>query len=162
LFNMSFPRASVAPRMALTFDDLPAHGSLPTGETRIEVASKILTALRDAKVPAAYGFVNGRRLEEQPADALVLEAWRKAGYLLGNHTWSHMDLNQQQAEVFMADISRNEHLLSKWMRREDWHWFRFPFLKEGDTPEKTGGIRAFLAQHGYKIAGVTMNFGDYQ
>jgi len=48
------------------------------------------------------------------------------------------------------------------MQGQDWHWFRFPFLAEGDTPEKRAGIRAFLLQHGYKIAGVTMSFGDYE
>src|SRR5258707_9083410 len=42
-----------------------------------------------------------------------------------------------------------------------WHWFRFPFVAEGDAPEKNAGIRAFLAQRGYKIAAVTMSFGDY-
>ncbi len=47
------------------------------------------------------------------------------------------------------------------MRRKDWHWFRFPYLAEGDTPAKHDGVRAFLAQHGYKIAAVTMSFSDY-
>jgi lysophospholipase L1-like esterase len=149
-------------RIALTFDDLPAHGPLPPGETRIEVVSKILAALRNAKVPAAYGFINGKRVEERPSDAAVFAAWRKAGYPLGNHTWSHMNLNEHQVEAFAADVRRNEQLLSKWMRREDWHWFRFPFLKEGDTREKTIRARTFLAQRGYKIASVTMSFGDYQ
>jgi peptidoglycan/xylan/chitin deacetylase (PgdA/CDA1 family) len=46
-------------------------------------------------------------------------------------------------------------------RDEDWHWFRFPFLAEGDTPAKRAGIRKFLAQQGYKVAAVTMSFGDY-
>jgi peptidoglycan/xylan/chitin deacetylase (PgdA/CDA1 family) len=162
LFSANSPPAAGSLRIALTFDDLPAHGPLPPGETRIEVASKILAALRDAKVPAAYGFINGKRVEEQPADAAVLKAWRRYGYPLGNHSWSHLNLNQQVADAFAADISLNEPMLSKWMNREDWRWFRYPFLKEGDTPEKTARIRTFLAQRGYKIAGVTMSFGDYQ
>ena len=150
-------------RIAITFDDLPAHGSLPPGETRLEVASKIIGALRDAHVPPTYGFVNGVRIEEQPADAAVLQAWRDAGYPLGNHGWSHMNLNQHPLEEFESDISRNEPILGRLMKakNDDWHWFRFPFLAEGDTPEKNSGIRAFLAQHGYKTAAVTMSFGDY-
>jgi len=30
------------------------------------------------------------------------------------------------------------------------------------TRRKKTGIRAYLAQHGYKVAAVTMSFGDYQ
>lgn len=157
-------------RIAITFDDLPAHGPLPPGETRLEVASNIIAALHHANVPPTYGFVNGVRVEEQPADAAVLQAWRAAGYPLGNHAWSHMNLNQHTLEEFEADVTRNEPLLSQWMKNEKdgefknndaWHWFRFPFLAEGDTPEKNAGIRAFLAQRGYKSAAVTMSFADY-
>src|SRR5215469_2986349 len=139
-----FVAAAGSPQLAITFDDLPAHGPLPPGETRMEIASKLLTALRDARVPEAYGFMNGLRLEEQPADAGVLQAWRAAGYLLANHSWSHLDLNQHAAEAFEADVIRNEPLLNQWMKDEDWHWFRFPFLSEGDTPSKSAGIRSFL------------------
>jgi peptidoglycan/xylan/chitin deacetylase (PgdA/CDA1 family) len=151
-------------RIAITFDDLPAHGPLPPGETRLEVASKIISALYDANVPPTYGFVNGVRVEEQPADASVLQAWRAAGYPLGNHAWSHMNLNQNSLEAFESDVTHNEPLLSKLMEgnNDAWHWFRFPFLAEGDTSGKIAGIRAFLAQRGYKSAAVTMSFGDYQ
>jgi peptidoglycan/xylan/chitin deacetylase (PgdA/CDA1 family) len=81
-----------------------------------------------------------------------------------------MNLSQNSLETFEADVLQNEPLLSgltkeKQMKaknhNEDWHWFRFPFLAEGDTPAKAAGVRTFLAQHGYKVAGVTMSFGDY-
>jgi peptidoglycan/xylan/chitin deacetylase (PgdA/CDA1 family) len=156
------PAVHVPPQIAITFDDLPAHSLLPPGETRMDVASKILRALDDAHLPPTYGFVNGVRIEEQPADAAVLDAWRASGDPLGNHGWSHMNLDQHALEEFEADVNRNEPLLSSRMKDQDWHWLRFPFLAEGDTPEKRAGIRSFLLQHGYKIAGVTMSFGDYQ
>ena len=150
-------------RIAITFDDLPAHSSLPAGETRLEIATKIIAALHDAQVPPTYGFVNGVAAEGQPANSAVLQVWRDAGYPLGNHSWSHMNLNQHPLEEFEADVNRNEPVLSGLMeaKNDDWHWFRFPFLAEGDTPEKNAGIRAFLAQKGYKVAAVTMSFGDY-
>jgi lysophospholipase L1-like esterase len=151
-----------APQIAFTFDDLPAHSALPPGETRLEVASKRIAALEAAHLPPIYGFVNGVRIEEHPGDVSVLEAWRKAGSPLGNHGWSHMNLNQQAIGEFESDVSKNERLLSQWMDGQDWHWFRFPFLAEGDTSEKKAAIRTFLLQHGYKIAGVTMSFGDYR
>jgi peptidoglycan/xylan/chitin deacetylase (PgdA/CDA1 family) len=48
------------------------------------------------------------------------------------------------------------------MKNADWHWFRYPFLAEGETAEKRVAFRDFLAQHGYKIAAVTMSFADYE
>jgi peptidoglycan-N-acetylglucosamine deacetylase len=150
-----------APQIAVTFDDLPVHGPLPPGETRMQVISKILAALNNAHLTAIYGFVNGKWTETEPDDIAVLREWHNAGNPLGNHTWSHMNLNQNKLEDFEAEVAHNEPLLTSLMKNEDWHWLRFPFLAEGDTPEKKSGIRAFLAQHGYRIAGVTMSFGDY-
>lgn len=128
------------PEMAITFDDLPAHGPLPLGQSRVEVASRIIAALRDANVPPTYGFVNAVRLDEQPSDAEVLEEWHAAGNPLGNHSWSHMNLNQHSLEDFEQDVLRDEAALARVMKKEDWHWFRYPFLAEGDTPRK---MRAF-------------------
>lgn len=153
--------ASTAPKIAFTFDDLPAHSALPPGVTRMDVASKIVAAMHDAGLPPVYGFINGVRVEEQPNDGKVLEAWVGAGNPLGNHTWSHINLAQRSVKEFEDEITKNEPLLSKRMDGQDWRWFRYPFLSEGDTPEKKMAIRNFLGQKGYKIAGVTMSFGDY-
>jgi len=152
---------ATAPKLALTFDDLPKHGPLPDGLTRTDVAKKILAAFRDAGMPAIYGFLNGQRVEQEPPDEGFLEAWRAAGQPLGNHTWSHMRLNDHSLEEFEAEVLRNEPMLRKWMRGRDWHWFRYPYLSEGDTAEKRAGARAILAKRGYRVAAVTMSFDDY-
>ena len=52
-------------------------------------------------------------------------------------------------------------VISDLMKGQDWHWFRFPYLAEGETPEKHTAVRAFLAKHKYKVASVTMSFGDW-
>jgi lysophospholipase L1-like esterase len=162
LFDNAAGQAGSRLKIALTFDDLPAHGSLPEGTTREEIARKILAALHDAGAPPVYGFVNGEALEREPGSDAVFRAWRAAGQPLGNHTWSHMNLAQHPLTEFEADATRMEPVLGQQMKDEDWHWFRFPYLSEGDTPEKKNGVRAFLAQHGYRIAAVTMSFADYQ
>ena len=161
LFSASSSAASNSLRIAFTFDDLPEHGPLPPGVTRADIANKILAALRAADLPPTYGFINAGRLELHPEDVSVFEAWRNAGYPLGNHTWLHMNLNRNSLEDFESQVTRNEPALNQWMNNEDWHWLRFPYLNEGDTAEKRAGIRTFLAQHGYKIAGITMDFHDY-
>ena len=153
--------ATTPPQIAFTFDDLPAHASLPPGETRVEVIAKILAAMHDAHMPPIYGFINGLAVEQHPGDVAALKAWREAGNPLGNHTWSHINLNQNSLADFEANTTKNERLLADLMQGADWHWFRFPYLAEGDTQEKKAGVREFLLLHGYKIAGVTMSFGDY-
>jgi peptidoglycan/xylan/chitin deacetylase (PgdA/CDA1 family) len=160
LFSIA-PAAAHAQQIAFTFDDLPAHSSLPPGETRLEVGNKVIAALQQAHLPPVYGFVNAVRMQEQPDTVQVLEAWRAAGFPLGNHTWSHMNLNEHTAAEWEADTLRGEPALEQQMPHGDWHWLRFPYLAEGNTPAKQAEIRAFLLQHGYKIAGVTMSFADY-
>jgi peptidoglycan/xylan/chitin deacetylase (PgdA/CDA1 family) len=150
-----------ARQVAITFDDLPVHGPLPPGETRLEVAQRVIRALKAAHVPPTYGFVNGVHVEQKPETVDVLAAWRKAGFPLGNHTWSHENLNQVSLQEFEGNIAKDEPLLQLQMKGADWHWFRFPYLAEGNSIEKKTGIRVYLAQHGYKIAGVTMSFADY-
>lgn len=148
-------------QIAFTWDDLPAHSALPQGETRIEIGRKLIAAMQAERMPPVYGFMNGVQLDREPDSAPMLKDWTYAGYLLGNHTWSHMNLNTMDLVDWEADLRKNEPLLDKYAEGNDWHWLRFPFLAEGDTPAKRADARAFLAAHGYRIAAVTMSFGDY-
>jgi peptidoglycan-N-acetylglucosamine deacetylase len=147
--------------MAVTFDDLPVHGAMPPGMTRLEITQSILKTLKREKLPAVYGFINGGRGADDPSSLSVLRAWRQAGQPLGNHTWAHLDLNKETAEQFEAEVLRNEALLQSLMGNGDWHWLRYPFLHEGDTVEKRRAVRSWLAAHGYKIAEISMDFEDY-
>ncbi len=153
--------SGVGQEVALTFDDLPSHGALPPEMTRLELAKKIIATLKAANAPRVYGFVNAIKLEQVPDDVSVLKEWRSAGYLLGNHTYSHMSLNDNTVEAFEKDIARNEPVLQSLMGNEDWHWFRYPFLWEGDTLEKRNAVRAYLKDRGYRVAQVTLDFEDY-
>lgn len=148
-------------QVALTVDDLPVHGPLPPGVTRADVAKRILETFREWKAPEVYGFVNARPLQADPQAAAVLKLWTEAGYPLASHSFSHMDLHTNTAEAFEADIAANEELLRTVMPAGNWRWFRYPFLREGDTPEKKHAVTAYLAKQGYKVAQVTLDFGDY-
>jgi peptidoglycan/xylan/chitin deacetylase (PgdA/CDA1 family) len=148
-------------QMAVTFDDLPVHGPLPPGTTRVQIAESILKTLKREKLPAVYGFINGGRGAGDPDSGLVLQAWRKAEQPLGNHTWMHLDLNKETPEEFAADVLKNEPLLGGLMGKADWHWLRYPYLREGETVEKRRAVRAWLSVHNYKIAEVSMDFEDY-
>jgi peptidoglycan/xylan/chitin deacetylase (PgdA/CDA1 family) len=91
----------------------------------------------------------------------VLDLWREAGFPLGNHTWSHADLDAVGAAAFEREIAANEPTLAAKMSAQDWRWLRFPYLHEGRDPAVRQEVRTYLATHGYRIAGVTMSFGDY-
>ena len=150
-----------AQEVAVTFDDLPAHAPLPQGTTREQVARKILAALKNAAMPEVYGFINAGKLEAHPEDMAVLKLWREAGQPLANHTYSHMNLNENPVALFEGDIERNEPALKSLMEAGDWHWFRYPYLNEGDTLEKRREARRYLEAHRYRIAQVTLDFEDY-
>jgi peptidoglycan/xylan/chitin deacetylase (PgdA/CDA1 family) len=109
-----------AQQIAFTFDDLPSHGNLPPGETRLDVANSILATIHANNLPPVYGFVNGVRTETDSPTLEVLKAWRNAGQPLGSHSWSHMSLNDHTPEEFTADIQKNEPLLQSLMPSEDW------------------------------------------
>jgi peptidoglycan/xylan/chitin deacetylase (PgdA/CDA1 family) len=150
-----------AQEVALTFDDLPAHGPVPEGLTRVGIIKSILNDLKAAQAPQVYGFINAGKLEQVPADMEVLKLWRAAGFPLGNHTYTHPSLNKISAKEFEQNIEKNEPGLKSLMDGEDWHWLRYPFLDEGDTVEKRREVRAYLKDHGYRIAQVTLDFQDW-
>lgn len=149
------------PQVAFTFDDLPAHGPLPPGETRPEPVKSILATLKAEHMPPVYGFVNGFRVARFPYQIEILKAWHDAGEPLGNHTFSHPALDTTSAKAFEENIAKNEPLLKEVDPDGDWHWFRYPFLDEGNTLTKRREVRTYLQQHGYKVAEVTLDFEDY-
>lgn len=148
--------------IAFTFDDLPAHSALPPGVTRFQVARDTIAALKAAGVPQVYGFINGVKLIQEPGTDAVLKAWRAAGFPLGNHGWAHLGLSKIDEGTFESELLQNQPILQSLSGRTDWRWFRFPFLDEAYAdPAKRAASRAWLAQHGYRIAAVTASFGDY-
>ena len=151
----------VAQKVAITFDDLPLNGDLPAGVTRGEIARDTLAVLKARHVPAAYGFVNARKLEGNPDAAEALKIWA-AAEPVGNHTYAHMDLNANPAEAFEREIEENEPALELLAAKDaNWRWLRYPFLREGDTVEKRRSVRVYLQAHQYRVAQVTLDWEDY-
>lgn len=153
--------ASPGVTIALTFDDLPVHGPLPPGLSRLQLAQSIVGTLTKYGVPEAYGFVNARTVPQSPDNLAFLKTWRAAGFPLANHAFSHMDLHTNTAEAFERDVLANEPTLGELMGSGNWRWFRFPYLREGDTIEKYDAVRTMLDKHGYTVAQVTVDFADY-
>lgn len=156
-----FVGVSFAQKIAVTFDDLPLNGDLPPGVTRVQIARDTLALLKARHVPAAYGFINARKLEGNADAAEALKVWA-AAEPIGNHTYSHLDLNANPAEAFEREIEQDEPTLELLAAKDgNWHWLRYPYLREGETVEKRRAVRAYLQAHQYRVAQVTMDWEDY-
>jgi peptidoglycan/xylan/chitin deacetylase (PgdA/CDA1 family) len=155
------PQLSRHPVVALTFDDLPSAGALPAGDHRARIATTLTSELKANHLEGTYGFVNAVRLENDPDAQQALRIWIDAGMNIGNHTWSHPSLADSTVEAYESEIARGEPALAQYAGERDWHWFRYPYLAEGETLEKRNAIRAWLSAHGYRVAQVTLSFDDY-
>jgi peptidoglycan/xylan/chitin deacetylase (PgdA/CDA1 family) len=147
--------------MAVTVDDLPTHGPLPLGLTRLDIATRMIDVLGRHAVPGVYGFVNGSQLAGAPQNGAILRAWGHAGLRFGNHTFSHLDLTRSSVGAYVADIERNERVLAEFSSPDGRKYFRYPYLQEGDVRDKRDAVRQWLAGHGYTIAQVTVYFEDW-
>ena len=147
--------------VAITVDDLPQHGDLPPGVTRSDIAKSFIATFKAKGVPEVYGFMNAKRIGDDPDRSASLKLWVDAGMPLGSHTFSHIDLTTHTAAEFDADVAEDEPFLQTLMGARDWHWFRYPYLHEGDTLEKRHAVRKYLQEHNYKVAEVTLDFEDY-
>jgi peptidoglycan/xylan/chitin deacetylase (PgdA/CDA1 family) len=147
------------PEIAITIDDLPVHAPYRPGVAPLAVNRQMVAALKAGHVPAT-AFVNAVNVKD--ADTMeALRDWRRAGFTLGNHTWSHPHLSALTVPQFEDELTKDEPILSKLGRGSDWRWFRYPFLDEGKDEKQRLAARAVLRRHGYRIAGVTMSFSDW-
>lgn len=166
-------RASAAERtVAVTFDDLPGTtaGLVSNDVSALrEMTRRLLAGFRATAVPVV-GFVNEGKLfldGETPGAAeqrtSVLRLWVKAGHELGNHTYSHRDLNTQPLDWFEQDVVRGEPVTRRLLAAEKraLRYFRHPFLHVGLELEKRRAFEAFLAGRGYTVAPVTIDNDEY-
>jgi peptidoglycan/xylan/chitin deacetylase (PgdA/CDA1 family) len=107
------------------------------------------------------GMVNGAGMQNYPDAQQALHVWLDAGMNIGSHTWSHISLAENTAEAFEQNIALNEPVLAEYAQVRDWHWLRYPYLAEGNTLEKRRAVQSYLREHHYRVAQVTMSFGDY-
>jgi peptidoglycan/xylan/chitin deacetylase (PgdA/CDA1 family) len=151
--------------VAFTIDDLPVVEQKDR-KARKEITKKLLSELKKEKVPA-IGFVNESKLYKEgkleKAEIALLKEWTKQGFELGNHTYSHINLNTVEFEAYKEDVLKGEivtkDLLNKAGKKME--YFRHPYLRAGMTKEIKEAVDSFLFEKGYKIAPVTIDNSDY-
>lgn len=164
VITLMFTHINVASSMelAITVDDLPANGNIPTQTTRMEIAQKILSVFNKHHITGVYGLINGNTINDTPNGFAILQEWIKEDHVLGNHTFHHLDLAKTESAEYITDIQKNEPILNQLMTDKDYYYFRYPFLSEGNTQDKRDAVRNYLFKNNYKIAPVTVDFFEYE
>ncbi len=148
-------------KISLTFDHLPAVAPFGYWRPR-EVSSTILRVLESHDIKAA-GFVVEEKIDDDPSTYIVLEDWALRGHILGNQTYSNVDLNQLNTEDFLHHVVDGQKYLRRVSRvhRFSFRYLRFPYLHEGDTQRKKREVAKILYNNGYTVAPVTVKTSDH-
>jgi peptidoglycan/xylan/chitin deacetylase (PgdA/CDA1 family) len=156
-----------ARRMAVTIDDLPvSQPSWHTPEQMDAITDDLLGVLSDHGV-TAVGFVNeGKLLVDgvvDPGRVAQLERWLDAGMELGNHGFAHLDLHRVTTKEWLADVERGEGVLRPLVegRGGSLRHFRHPYLHTGRSVAVQRTTQTWLAEHGYRIAAVTLDNSEW-
>ena len=152
--------------MAVTIDDLPVNSLRNDVTTQTTITRKLLQAIKSNRVPA-IGFVNENKLltngQRDERRVALLRMWLDAGLELGNHTFSHPDINRTPLDTFKQDVIRGEEVTSGLLKAKgrSMRYFRHPFLHAGNNIETKREFEKFLAERGYRIAPVTIDNSEW-
>lgn len=86
-------------KIAITFDDGPHP----------YYTEQLLDGLKEREVKATF-FVTGKHVEQYPE---LIERMHEEGHLIGNHTYSHLQLNRNNGEAFKEELIKTNELIEE-------------------------------------------------
>lgn len=145
-----------AQEISLSFDDAPrGDGSYFSA---LERAKTIVSELSKVGVNQAIFYANpGKVKKPKHLDQLLI--YKRAGHLIGNHTFDHISANRTTPLKFLESVAiaddflRNKNLLSP--------YFRYPYLHRGNTLPHILKIRDGIESMGYIDGYITIDNYDY-
>jgi len=145
------------PKISFTFDDGSPKDY--ANYTLNNWNQLILDNLQKHGVKAVF-FITGSRLTGEKGK-YILESWDNAGHKIGNHTYSHPNFNNAEitAQTLKQEISINDSIIGEY--KNYYPYFRYPYLKEGNTVAKRDSIRKYLSEIGYKNGYVSIDASDW-
>lgn len=150
--------------IAVTFDDLPGVAMLLTQRCNPKgiaaMNRKLLRTIGTNRIPALGLVVEGRLCASQrSALPEILNLWLDADLELGNHSFSHFDLNNTPLAAYQADVVRGETVTSALLKQRGkrLRYCRHPFLHAGKDLRTKQAFDKFLIDRGYQIAPVTID-----
>ncbi len=148
---------NVKPRISFTFDDGQINDM---GGYKLETWNQLLlNNLKKRNLKAILFSAGANKSTEK--GKYVLTSWNNSGHLIANHTFSHPNFNSKNTslEDFEYELTQNDIIIKKYTNY--FPYFRFPYLKEGETKEKIEGFRAFMKLKGYKNGHVSIDASDW-
>ena len=155
------PQSRAAWRVAITIDDLPMTGGSCTAEAIDSLHDALLAALARHAIVATGFVIPGTSCQGPgPASAsAVATRWIRAGHEIGNHAFTHPDLNTVPAAGYLADVARADRALAPVLEAagQEERWFRPPQLHAGPDPGRKAALERWMVEHGYRMGVVTID-----
>ncbi len=136
--------------IAITIDDLPF-----VGEYRNFHLNMMLNTMKEHQIPAT-GFIIAKEVRNDNWD--ILQKFRDSGFGLGNHTYSHANLNVLDTQEYIKEIRKADKILSPVLTEPK--YFRYPYLAMS-TGDKRNKILCYLAKKNYQVAPITIDSKDF-
>ncbi len=148
-----------AQSVAFTFDDGPHTKATPLHSPKARNQA-MLDSLAKHNVIAAL-FVTVNNGANTPEGLALAKAWGDAGHAIANHTMSHPDLNSKNVTLaqYTQEVLDCDKVISTLPGYQK--WFRYTYLREGNTPEKRDGMVKFLKEQNYRNAYVSLDTSDW-
>jgi peptidoglycan/xylan/chitin deacetylase (PgdA/CDA1 family) len=152
--------------VAITFDDLPVVCRCETNAERMEITVKLLAIFEEYDMPV-LGVVTERKLEKDgvvdPEEVALMQKWLEAGHELGNHGYSHKDINEISFDEYKKEIVLGERIIKPLAEKAGipYRYFRHPYLSAGDNLQVRKDLDDFLKERNYEIAPNTITYQDY-
>jgi hypothetical protein len=120
---------------------------------------RLITALKQHKMPPTVSFVAGRGL-----DANLMERWLESGNLIGSLTFDRLKSRRYSAAEFIDDISRNTEALGPLWNKDQQspRYFRYPRLKASSDREARQQISSYLRENRFIEAPGTIDARDWK
>lgn len=151
------PYQNQKPVVAFSFDDGNPNDILNyDGE---DWNARILEQLKQNNIQAAW-FVSAKNLNNAKGK-LLMKRWDNAGNIIANHTFSHINFNDPETSIkkFENEILSCDSFIKAYNNYQK--YFRFPYLKAGDTYAKRDSVLTFLKKKDYKQGWVTIDNSDW-
>jgi peptidoglycan/xylan/chitin deacetylase (PgdA/CDA1 family) len=152
--------------VAITFDDLPVVCRCENDTERMEITEKLIATFKKYRMPI-LGVVNEQKLElngtVEPARVAILQKWLAAGFELGNHGYSHKNINEISFQDYTNEILLGERVTRGLSQKAGlpYRFYRHPYLSAGDNLQIRKNLDMFLQSHHYQVAPNTITYQDY-
>lgn len=153
----AFAQDGQKPKIAFTFDD---GQTADMAQYKLEDWNgKLLGHLKKHTLKAIL-FSLGRNKNDAKGK-YVLSSWDADGHLIANHTVNHPSFSGKNGtpERFEAELLANDSIIRHYSSYA--RYFRFPYLKEGNSHENIDAYRQILKKYGYRNGHVSIDASDW-